>query len=131
MNQKLNRPAADREVYKSQNCMEGDYDRAKKAQLDEGLVLAGNQKALTFGHQSMGAFNATQVRKLKVDMTGKKDQAAGNDEVEELPSDRRAYAQANQTRHFPAMPPPLKCSAAQIFFRGQSDRQNERAEKSF
>lgn len=73
MNQKLNRPAQNREVYKSQNCMDGDYERAKKAELDENLVLAGNQKALTFGHQTMGAFNAKQTRRLKVDMKGKKD----------------------------------------------------------
>lgn len=34
----------------------------------------------------------------------------GGDTV--LPQDRRAYAEANEKRQFPAMPPPLKCTAA-------------------
>ena len=35
-----------REVYKSQNCMEGDYDKAIQEAFDQNLVLAGNQKSL-------------------------------------------------------------------------------------
>lgn len=57
MNQKLGRPIHDREVYKSQNCMEGDYERAKKAQFNDGLVLAGATKSMTSAYQTMGAFN--------------------------------------------------------------------------
>ena len=47
----------------------------------------------------MGAFNAKEVRKLKNTKSGKKDRATGaDDEEDELPSDRRAYAELNQSR---------------------------------
>ena len=79
----------------------------------------------------MGAFNTQKVRKEKNKRANQKEQGTDAMEDQSLPSDRRAYAEANKNRAFPAMPPPLNCTAAQIFYRGQSDRINERAEKSF
>ena len=80
--------------------MDGDYERAKKSAFDDNLVLNGAPKSVNSGApESKGTFNAKLVRKQK------KEQAA-------LPEDRRAYAEANESRMFKAMPPPLKCSAA-------------------
>jgi len=47
MNQKVNRPTQNRNVYKSQHVLDGDYERAKKEAFDDNLVLAGNQKSLS------------------------------------------------------------------------------------
>lgn len=65
---------------------------------------------------------AAQRRKVK--------KPAEEEEVESLPSDRRAYASKNESLQFRAMPPPLKCSAASIFYKGTASRLGEKVEQS-
>lgn len=128
MNQKVNRPNQERETYKSQHVMDGDYERAKKEAFDDNLVLTGAVKSLSDLPQTKGAFNAQQVRKEKETIAKILKEETSK---KKLPSDRRAYAVANESRMFKGMPPPLKCSAAQIFYKGSSIRQTEKAEKGF
>ena len=100
--------------------MDGDYEKAKKAAFDDNLVLKGNPKSLSNNAQTMSAYQVQQRQKEK----------AKKEALDGVPSDRRAYADKNEKLMFKAMPPPLKCSAASIFYKGHAARQNERAEKA-
>ena len=119
--------------------MEGDYEKAKKDAFDDNLVLAGNTKQPADRmRNTVQNFDRRpspeQIKKKQADSfkaLGHIDNSENEDQQNKpkLPQDRRSYAKANESLKFKAMPPPLKCSAAQIFYKQHQNRQETRKEK--